>query len=114
MQTYDDCLTFLLPRPVWVNDIDVTYCSSCNSPFGPLKRRHHCRNCGNIFCHDCSARNVPLPQLGYGNKPVRVCNGCFDVAYLVTYSIDEDHGLTTQMHGVRGLLELTEKDDGFT
>ncbi|KAI8641760.1 hypothetical protein BD408DRAFT_417615 [Parasitella parasitica] len=111
MQKYDDRLTFLLPRPVWVNDMDVTYCSSCNNAFGPLKRRHHCRNCGNIFCHDCSTRKVPLPQLGYGTKPVRVCNGCFDVAYLVTYAIDEDHGLSTQMHGVRGLLELTEKDD---
>ncbi|CEP16396.1 hypothetical protein [Parasitella parasitica] len=111
MQKYDDRLTFLLPRPVWVNDMDVTYCSSCNNAFGPLKRRHHCRNCGNIFCHDCSTRKVPLPQLGYGTKPVRVCNGCFDVAYLVTYTIDEDHGLSTQMHGVRGLLELTEKDN---
>jgi hypothetical protein len=35
----DDRLTFLLPRPVWVSDIDVSYCSSCNSAFGPLKRR---------------------------------------------------------------------------
>lgn len=52
---------------------------------------------GNIFCHDCSTRKVPLPQLGYGTKPVRVCNGCFDVAYLVTYAIDEDHGLSTQV-----------------
>ncbi|KAI8386957.1 armadillo-type protein [Blakeslea trispora] len=111
MQINDDRLTFLLPRPVWVNDVDVHCCSCCNSAFGPLKRRHHCRNCGNIFCHECSSRNVPLPQLGYGTKAVRVCNGCFDVAYLVTYAIDEDHGLSTQMHGVRGLLELTEKDD---
>jgi hypothetical protein len=52
---------------------------------------------GNIFCHECSARKVPLPQLGYGTKPVRVCNGCFDVSYLVTYAIDEDHGLSTQV-----------------
>lgn len=52
---------------------------------------------GNIFCHDCSNRKVPLPQLGYGTKPVRVCNGCFDVAYLVTYAIDEDHGVSTQV-----------------
>ncbi|KAG2196323.1 hypothetical protein INT47_009318 [Mucor saturninus] len=111
MNTNDDRLTFLLPRPVWVNDLDVSYCSSCNNAFGPLKRRHHCRNCGNIFCHDCSSRKVPLPQLGDGTKPVRVCNGCFDVAYLVTYAIDEDHGISTQIHGVRGLLELTEKDD---
>lgn len=39
MNTNDDRLTFLLPRPVWVNDMDVSYCSSCNNAFGPLKRR---------------------------------------------------------------------------
>ncbi|KAG1146197.1 hypothetical protein G6F38_005108 [Rhizopus arrhizus] len=111
MQTYDDRLTFLLPRPTWVNDVDVSSCYSCNNPFGPLRRRHHCRNCGNIFCHECSSRSVPLPQLGYGTKAVRVCNSCFEVAYLVTYTIDQDHGVSTQIHGVRGLLELAEKDD---
>ncbi|KAI8393568.1 armadillo-type protein [Radiomyces spectabilis] len=111
MQMQDERLTFLLPRPIWVNDMDVTHCLSCNNAFGALRRRHHCRHCGNIFCHDCSSRSVPLPQLGYGSKPVRVCNNCFEVAYLVTYAIDEDHGLTTQMHGARGLLEMTERDN---
>ncbi|KAI9266057.1 armadillo-type protein [Sporodiniella umbellata] len=111
MQVYDDNLTFLLPRPTWINDVDVTSCYSCHNTFGPLRRRHHCRNCGNIFCQDCSSRNVPLPQLGYGTRPVRVCNDCFEVAYLVTYTIDQDHGVSTQIHGVRGLLELAEKDD---
>jgi hypothetical protein len=39
MNSLDDRLTFLLPRPVWVNDLDVSYCNSCNNAFGPLKRR---------------------------------------------------------------------------
>jgi len=64
-------------------------------PFEAIANVAH--DSGNIFCHDCSSRKVPLPQLGYGTKPVRVCNGCFDVAYLVTYAIDEDHGLSTQV-----------------
>ncbi|KAI9311682.1 armadillo-type protein [Dichotomocladium elegans] len=110
MQLQDDRQTFLLPRPVWVNDADVTHCASCNASFNAIRRRHHCRHCGNIFCHECSSRNVPLPQLGYGSKPSRVCNGCFEVAYLVTYAIDDDHGISTQIHGTRGLLELVEKD----
>ncbi|KAH8555144.1 armadillo-type protein [Umbelopsis sp. PMI_123] len=66
---------------------------------------------GNIFCHDCSNRSIPLPQLGYGTRPVRVCNQCLEVAYLVTYIIDEDHGSTTQIHGARGLLEVVERDN---
>lgn len=39
MQTYDDRLTFLLPRPTWVNDVDVSCCHSCFNAFGPLRRR---------------------------------------------------------------------------
>ncbi|KAI7883891.1 FYVE-domain-containing protein [Lichtheimia hyalospora FSU 10163] len=111
MQLQDDRQTFLLPRPVWINDIDVTQCTLCNSPFNAIRRRHHCRHCGNIFCQECSSKSVPLPQLGYGSRPVRVCNGCFEVAYLVTYAIDDDHGLSTQIHGARGLLELIERDN---
>ncbi|KAL1930085.1 hypothetical protein VTP01DRAFT_1239 [Rhizomucor pusillus] len=111
MLPQDDRLTFLLPRPVWVNDLDVTHCTACDAAFGPLRRRHHCRHCGNIFCNDCSSKSAPLPQLGYGSKPVRVCKNCFEVAYLVTYAVDDDHGLSTQIHGARGLLELIEKDN---
>ncbi|CDH55933.1 hypothetical protein RO3G_14544 [Lichtheimia corymbifera JMRC:FSU:9682] len=69
------------------------------------------KNSGNIYCQECSSKSVPLPQLGYGSRPVRVCNGCFEVAYLVTYAIDDDHGLSTQIHGARGLLELIERDN---
>ncbi|KAM3588960.1 hypothetical protein VKS41_001390 [Umbelopsis sp. WA50703] len=107
----NDLQTFLIPRPFWVNDLDQTQCHSCNNTFGPLRRRHHCRQCGNIFCHDCSNRSIPLPQLGYGSLPVRVCNQCLEVAYLVTYVIDEDHGSTTQIHGARGILEVVERDN---
>lgn len=39
MQSYDDRLTFLLPRPTWVNDMDVSFCYLCNTAFGPLRRR---------------------------------------------------------------------------
>jgi hypothetical protein len=39
MQSYDDRLTFLLPRPLWVIDLDVVYCTACNASFGTLKRR---------------------------------------------------------------------------
>lgn len=39
MQPYDDRQTFLLPRPCWVNDTDVSHCTQCNTCFGPLRRR---------------------------------------------------------------------------
>eukprot|EP01113_Clastostelium_recurvatum_P001231 TRINITY_DN10507_c2_g1_i1.p2 TRINITY_DN10507_c2_g1~~TRINITY_DN10507_c2_g1_i1.p2 ORF type:complete len:143 (-),score=33.27 TRINITY_DN10507_c2_g1_i1:75-503(-) len=40
--------------PIWINDADVPRCPSCCRKFGPLRRRHHCRHCGRIFCEECS------------------------------------------------------------
>ncbi|KAF9929643.1 hypothetical protein BGZ67_006243, partial [Mortierella alpina] len=65
---------------------------------------------GHIFCHDCSSRSIALPQLGY-TKAVRVCNDCFEVAYLVAYCLSDDLGPSTQIHGARGLYELIETND---
>lgn len=41
-----------------------------------VRRRHHCRNCGRIFCGRCSNNEISIPELGY-DKKVRVCNLCF-------------------------------------
>ncbi|KAG8232352.1 hypothetical protein J437_LFUL008820, partial [Ladona fulva] len=39
----------------WLNDADVPLCPSCTRPFQLLMRRkHHCRLCGAIMCHECS------------------------------------------------------------
>eukprot|EP00029_Vermamoeba_vermiformis_P007421 TRINITY_DN3210_c0_g1_i1.p1 TRINITY_DN3210_c0_g1~~TRINITY_DN3210_c0_g1_i1.p1 ORF type:complete len:553 (+),score=91.08 TRINITY_DN3210_c0_g1_i1:62-1720(+) len=62
-------------RPVWIDDKDAINCAQCESKFGLVTRRHHCRNCGKVFCSKCCKDKMPLPQLGY-NKPVLVCVGC--------------------------------------
>lgn len=62
--------------PVWIPDIEAPRCMSCKANFTVVKRRHHCRNCGKVFCSRCSSNNVPLPKFGHV-KPVRVCNKCF-------------------------------------
>lgn len=62
--------------PVWIPDIEAPKCMSCGATFTVVKRRHHCRNCGKIFCARCSSNSVPLPKFGH-IKPVRVCNKCF-------------------------------------
>ncbi|KHN75482.1 Lateral signaling target protein 2 -like protein [Toxocara canis] len=60
----------------WVPDSDCEQCTACATAFTLVRRRHHCRNCGRIFCSRCSANSLPLPELGYDRK-VRVCNLCF-------------------------------------
>uniref|UniRef100_T1J100 Lateral signaling target protein 2 homolog n=1 Tax=Strigamia maritima TaxID=126957 RepID=T1J100_STRMM len=62
--------------PIWIPDELASHCMSCQSAFTVVRRRHHCRNCGKVFCSRCSSNSVPLPQYGH-DKPVRVCNRCF-------------------------------------
>ncbi|KAK5986172.1 Lateral signaling target protein 2 [Trichostrongylus colubriformis] len=60
----------------WVPDEDCEQCTACSATFTVVRRRHHCRNCGRIFCHRCSRNNICIPELGYDRR-VRVCNLCF-------------------------------------
>lgn len=59
----------------WVPDYFVTHCQSCNQKFSCQLRKHHCRNCGQIFCYKCASYFSALPSNNlYG--PVRVCVNC--------------------------------------
>ncbi|XP_063204842.1 lateral signaling target protein 2 homolog isoform X2 [Chroicocephalus ridibundus] len=62
--------------PEWVPDSTCSQCSACRSPFTLLRRRHHCRSCGKIFCARCSPHTAALPHYGQP-KPVRVCTHCY-------------------------------------
>ncbi|KAM9559829.1 RUN and FYVE domain-containing protein 2 isoform 2-T3 [Salvelinus alpinus] len=58
---------------VWLKDKDATHCKLCEKEFSISRRKHHCRNCGEIFCNACSDNELPLPA---SPKPVRVCDTC--------------------------------------
>jgi len=61
--------------PPWIPDEAVTACMGCGDTFNLLRRRHHCRACGKVFCGRCSNHSMPLPQYRL-DRPVRVCNRC--------------------------------------
>ncbi|XP_042893232.1 lateral signaling target protein 2 homolog isoform X2 [Penaeus japonicus] len=71
--------------PAWVPDQQAPRCMACGAAFTMVRRRHHCRNCGKVFCAQCSQHAVPLPHYGIW-KAVRVCNVCF--LYYVTFSTE--------------------------
>ena len=79
----DDKLSFGLKAPLWLQDNSVTMCMGCAEPFSMMRRRHHCRGCGEIICSGCSKQRVFLHYLSRGD---RVCNKCasrFKVAEMV-------------------------------
>ncbi|XP_064991019.1 protein FREE1-like isoform X2 [Musa acuminata AAA Group] len=59
----------------WVPDEAVSKCTSCGSDFGAFNRRHHCRNCGDIFCDKCTKGRIALTAEENAQQ-VRVCDRC--------------------------------------
>ncbi|NWX34039.1 RUFY1 protein, partial [Notiomystis cincta] len=57
----------------WLKDDEATHCKQCKKEFSISRRKHHCRNCGDIFCNTCSSNELALPSYP---KPVRVCDNC--------------------------------------
>jgi len=58
---------------VWMPDEESLRCSGCDALFTFMRRRHHCRSCGMVFCRACcNKRSV----LSYSPTPVRVCEEC--------------------------------------
>ncbi|KAL0090125.1 hypothetical protein J3Q64DRAFT_1879354, partial [Phycomyces blakesleeanus] len=63
-------------KEFWMPDEQCKECYKCRKPFTLLRRRHHCRTCGQIFCAKCASHVVPGKM--YKQKgQVRQCNFCY-------------------------------------
>lgn len=61
--------------PAWVDDADAPACFNCGQAFSLFKRRHHCRSCGQVYCHTCCNQYADIPRLSTASQ-VRVCDVC--------------------------------------
>jgi hypothetical protein len=60
----------------WEENSVVTSCTNCHEEFGILKKKHHCRVCGCIFCAKCSASDLFLfMSEGSDPQPMWALNG---------------------------------------
>ncbi|EGC34615.1 hypothetical protein DICPUDRAFT_79620 [Dictyostelium purpureum] len=68
-------------KPDWKPDQSALQCNGCQAQFTLIRRRHHCRMCGSIFCDSCSSFYSILPaEYGYSGpqRLCRVCNNAFE------------------------------------
>ena len=63
----------------WEHNQVATNCRSCKANFTATKRKHHCRNCGQIYCDKCSKQKAKTQT---SKKPVRVCDPCYSDLHL--------------------------------
>ena len=45
----------------WEYDDVYDNCYRCSTRFSIFERKHHCRHCGKIFCHNCSRQKALVP-----------------------------------------------------
>ena len=62
--------------PVWVPDNLAEKCMLRKEPFSLLNRRHHCRACGKVVCHQCSDNFFYIP-IANQERLARACDVCF-------------------------------------
>jgi hypothetical protein len=62
----------------WQKDDVVDACKTCNLKFTFSERKHHCRNCGGIYCNNCTRFETEIQNLQI-QKPVRVCQTCYNI-----------------------------------
>eukprot|EP01052_Picozoa_sp_SAG31_P038585 SAG31_NODE_5185_length_2693_cov_8.272938_1_plen_383_part_00 len=89
---------FAAPPPQhWVPDSERSACGQCQAEFGMLRRRHHCRGCGEIFCHVCASS----PSIGE-----RMCTPCKKVAAQpLQLAREVDYAVESVGQAVKGAVE---------
>eukprot|EP00966_Prymnesium_polylepis_P249114 5759719-Prymnesium_polylepis.1 len=53
----DDIMRPMDPS-AWVPDAAASACMQCNTAFGMMLRRHHCRWCGLVLCKRCCSETA--------------------------------------------------------
>jgi len=54
----------------WINDSNCNKCCKCKKYFHLFRRKHHCRKCGFIYCHEC------LNDVVYYGLKTKICKIC--------------------------------------
>eukprot|EP01060_Flectonema_neradi_P014621 TRINITY_DN21253_c0_g1_i1.p1 TRINITY_DN21253_c0_g1~~TRINITY_DN21253_c0_g1_i1.p1 ORF type:complete len:818 (+),score=102.88 TRINITY_DN21253_c0_g1_i1:76-2529(+) len=69
-------------RAKWADDSSAKKCGGCGAAFSLMKRRHHCRACGGLYCASCSAYRGMVDRY---KSPQRVCTTCYSALSAASY-----------------------------
>lgn len=58
----------------WMEDTETSTCLGCKTAFSFMVRKHHCRLCGRIFCHNCANHWLLTAS---SRREARVCSECY-------------------------------------
>jgi hypothetical protein len=64
-----------LSHILWAPEEIQTHCMECKAEFSIVKRKHRCKVCGGLFCHQCLGQRLVIRE--YGDRPQKVCNACY-------------------------------------
>ena len=113
---------------VWVKDHTVTNCYGCTVEFGFWYRKHHCRNCGNIFCAKCSNNFIVIPEFmtdrptaadfwnisyyitSLKKKEERVCKKCNDFIFEKSKAYDRIAIIFDNPKSIDDIIKLSESN----
>ncbi|CAK9171799.1 unnamed protein product [Ilex paraguariensis] len=89
----------------WIPDEAATKCTACGTDFSAFVRKHHCRNCGDIFCDKCTHGRIALTA--DENAPqVRVCDRCMAE---VTQRLSNAKEAASRLAGLQSHEDLAKK-----
>ena len=80
LESPDNNIDIIKNRNFWMPDHLCKVCYNCEEIFTMYRRKHHCRICGQIFCHACSNYSIDGSLISLPGQ-VRVCRLCCDQIY---------------------------------
>ncbi|XP_028417682.1 zinc finger FYVE domain-containing protein 1-like [Dendronephthya gigantea] len=103
-----DLLSDAIAPGYWVSNNEIKECYGCKHIFESSEAKHHCRACGQGFCHDCSDFVMPVPDRGWGPGPVKVCKTCFLQSETKS---EDDEIFEGELVDTSALSEALDEDD---
>lgn len=91
-------------KQYWMPDSVSKECYECSYKFTALRRRHHCRICGQIFCSRCCHQQVPGKLMGYSGD-LRACTYCCHIVLSCLQSIDPSTDGSTDLAKIQEDLQ---------